>query len=174
MLMKILLMINLINFTFFIMSNPLTISINIFSQTILIALTMGLMMNSFWFSYILFMILVGGLMIILIYMCSISANNLFMMKFNLLILFTIMVLIINITPSLTNNMTSPNWISNFNKYMTLNNQMMNLNNNSIKLNKLFNNKSFMITLLVINLLFILMIISSKMTYWIKGPLRKMN
>nr|YP_010586479.1 NADH dehydrogenase subunit 6 [Pseudoneureclipsis achim]UZZ44280.1 NADH dehydrogenase subunit 6 [Pseudoneureclipsis achim] len=174
MMIKILMLVNMMNFMFFMLSNPMTISINIFIQTILCSIIMGMMINSFWFSYMLFLILVGGLMIILVYMCSISSNNIFLMKFKLITLFSLMMLMMMILSLLFNKIMNMNYITNFNKFMLNNYHMINMNNNSIKLNKLFNKNSFLITLMIINLLFLLMIISSKMINWIKGPLRKIN
>nr|AXS66068.1 NADH dehydrogenase subunit 6 [Curculionoidea sp. 26 KM-2017] len=70
---------------FIFMSHPLSISMILFLQTLLISIITGKLNNNFWFSYILFLILIGGLMILFIYMTSIASNEKFKLSLKLLL-----------------------------------------------------------------------------------------
>lgn len=45
------------------------------AQTILIAIFSGLLINSFWFSYLLILIFLGGLLILFIYVSTLASNE---------------------------------------------------------------------------------------------------
>nr|YP_007026905.1 NADH dehydrogenase subunit 6 [Metacrangonyx remyi]CCI69569.1 NADH dehydrogenase subunit 6 [Metacrangonyx remyi] len=64
---------------FFFSSHPLFMSIMITLQTILIGLIIYYFSVISWFSYLLFMLFLSGMMIILIYVSSLASNN--MMKY---------------------------------------------------------------------------------------------
>nr|ARH53750.1 NADH dehydrogenase subunit 6 [Calomicrus pinicola] len=65
---------------FMMMKHPLSCGLMLLLQTIFTALITGLMNFNFWFSYILFLIMIGGMLILFIYMTSIASNEKF--KFN--------------------------------------------------------------------------------------------
>nr|YP_009658987.1 NADH dehydrogenase subunit 6 [Altica cirsicola]QCC71387.1 NADH dehydrogenase subunit 6 [Altica viridicyanea]QCC71374.1 NADH dehydrogenase subunit 6 [Altica cirsicola]QCP68683.1 NADH dehydrogenase subunit 6 [Altica viridicyanea]QCP68696.1 NADH dehydrogenase subunit 6 [Altica viridicyanea]QCP68722.1 NADH dehydrogenase subunit 6 [Altica cirsicola] len=68
------------NFMFLFISHPLTNGCILLMQTILIALLSGMLNLNFWYSYMIFLIMIGGLLILFIYMTSIASNEKF--KFN--------------------------------------------------------------------------------------------
>nr|YP_010515284.1 NADH dehydrogenase subunit 6 [Emerita talpoida]UXL87270.1 NADH dehydrogenase subunit 6 [Emerita talpoida] len=70
-------MIILISMMFIRMSNPLSAGLTLLLQTIMIALSSGLVMKSFWFSYILFLIFLGGMLVLFIYVASLAPNESF-------------------------------------------------------------------------------------------------
>nr|YP_009738177.1 NADH dehydrogenase subunit 6 [Hippodamia variegata]QIB71482.1 NADH dehydrogenase subunit 6 [Hippodamia variegata] len=63
-----------------ILKHPLSLGTNILIHTIFTCLVMGLLSMNFWFSYILILIMIGGLLVLFIYMTSVASNEKF--KFN--------------------------------------------------------------------------------------------
>lgn len=59
------------------LSHPLAIGLGLLLQTILICCTTGLSNISFWFSYILFLIFLGGILVLFIYITSLASNEIF-------------------------------------------------------------------------------------------------
>merc|ERR1711872_310152 len=59
------------------LSHPLAIGLGLLFQTILICCTTGLSNLSFWFSYILFLIFLGGILVLFIYVTSLASNEMF-------------------------------------------------------------------------------------------------
>lgn len=57
--------------------HPLAIGLALLLQTILICCTTGLSNISFWFSYILFLIFLGGILVLFIYVTSLASNEMF-------------------------------------------------------------------------------------------------
>nr|QNE85800.1 NADH dehydrogenase subunit 6 [Tipula flavolineata] len=164
----------IISFLFTQMKHPLSMGFILLIQTFIICLTMGSFMKTFWFSYILFLIFVGGMLVLFIYMTSLASNEMFNFSMkNFLItsmifmFFSMLLLIFNDLPSL-----NP---SNLNAEMTsIMNQMNLIKENSLNLNKLYNFPTNMLTLLLINYLFLTLIIIVKITNNFYGPLRQMN
>nr|QUB07082.1 NADH dehydrogenase subunit 6 [Cryptocephalus flavolimbatus] len=63
------------------MNHPLTLGFTLLMHTMMIALMTGVLSLNFWYSYIIFIIMIGGLLILFIYMTSIASNEKF--KFSL-------------------------------------------------------------------------------------------
>nr|AIY61552.1 NADH dehydrogenase subunit 6 [Odontotermes formosanus] len=63
--------------TFTQMKHPLAMGMMLLAQTMLTCLISGMMYKSFWFSYILFMIMVGGMLVLFMYMTSLASNEMF-------------------------------------------------------------------------------------------------
>nr|AML26745.1 NADH dehydrogenase subunit 6 [Histeridae sp. BMNH 1274745] len=72
--------------TFMQMKHPLSMSLILLIQTVLISIQTGIMSFNSWFSYIMFLIMVGGMLVLFIYMTSIASNEKFSYKINDLIL----------------------------------------------------------------------------------------
>lgn len=121
-------------------------------QTFLICLISGIILKSFWFSYIIFLIFLGGLLILFSYILSLASNEIF--KFSrfiffkriflwntLLLLFLLIDKIFFILNKNTLNSSSIYSIENF--YLE----------NSLILNKLFNYPINLISLILIIYLF---------------------
>nr|AXS65758.1 NADH dehydrogenase subunit 6 [Tenebrionoidea sp. 21 KM-2017] len=164
--MSTLLAINLILSLIFIMlQHPLSLGLILLSQTITISMISGNFCYNFWFSYIIFLIMVGGMLILFIYMTSIASNEKFKLKFN--ILFLIPFIILTLIPSMF-------WNININ---TLNNDMMNFNLNNlinISMTKLIHFPSYYILMFLISYLFLTLIAVVKISNLNHGPLRQMN
>nr|WHM51573.1 NADH dehydrogenase subunit 6 [Acorhinotermes subfusciceps] len=81
--------------------HPMAMGLILLTQTILSCLISGTMYKSFWFSYILFMIMVGGMLVLFMYMTSIASNEMFSPSNKM-----IMIMMITI-PTISMVMTNP-------------------------------------------------------------------
>nr|QVL28811.1 NADH dehydrogenase subunit 6 [Parhelophilus kurentzovi] len=161
------------SFIFIQMNHPLSMGLMLLIQTILVSCITGLMTKSFWFSYILFLIFVGGMLVLFIYMTALASNEMFSMSMKTTIssiigLFFFMVMIYFIDKM----MLSFNSMNNEMNPITMMNSYM--SENSLNLIKLYNYPNNMITILLINYLLITMIASVKITKLFYGPVRSMN
>nr|UDY72227.1 NADH dehydrogenase subunit 6 [Attacus atlas formosanus] len=156
----------------YMLNHPLAMGLMILIQTLLTCLISGMLIKTYWFSYILFLTFLGGLLVLFIYMTSIASNELFSFNFNLkmftmFIIFLLILFIILFWDNL-------NWMNlNINNSEMNNffNSLMFFNENKINLNKLYNNQTFMLTYLLIIYLFITLIAMVKITNIFYGPLR---
>jgi len=73
-------------------------------QTIMVCLIRGTIYRSFWFSYILFIIIIGGILVLFIYMTRLASNEIFSPSNKILMASSIILpILIYIIPTLTNN-----------------------------------------------------------------------
>ena len=84
----------ILSFLFTRLVHPLSIGLTLLIQTILISLAAGLSTYSYWFSYILFIIFLGGILVLFIYVTSLASNEAFSfsystLAFSLIILFSL-------------------------------------------------------------------------------------
>nr|YP_010192466.1 NADH dehydrogenase subunit 6 [Dipterophagus daci]QZO77422.1 NADH dehydrogenase subunit 6 [Dipterophagus daci] len=152
----------LLNIIFIYSNHLVMMSMILMTQLLIISIFMGLNSMTFWFSYIIFMVIIGSVMIMFIYMTSLISNK----KFNKNYWFFISLLMI--IPMNINLMI----------YNNNNKEMMKLNINYLtneiykNLNKLFmENKNLLMLFLSLYLL-IMMLIVNKMINIKKGPLMK--
>nr|UEK75620.1 NADH dehydrogenase subunit 6 [Epistrophe bashanensis] len=171
--LSLLIMILMLAFMFLQMNHPLSMGMMLLIQTVMICCISGLMTKSFWFSYILFLIFIGGMLVLFIYVTSLASNEMFTLSTKMVILlfstfFIMMVMIIFMDKmflmynSLNNEMTSISLLNNY------------IMENTLNLNKLYNYPTNMITLLLINYLLITLIAVVKITKLFYGPIRSMN
>nr|ALO70786.1 NADH deshydrogenase subunit 6 [Ocypus brunnipes] len=149
---------------FIFLSHPLSMGITLLIQTIMISLVSGLLNINFWFSYILFLIMIGGMLVLFIYMTSIASNEKFEFS-NTLFLFIILMMIMSITMLLFMDNLFPNMMNYSEKFNVNNNYDMNLN-------KFLNYPSNIVLFMMIVYLFITLIAIVKITDIKFGPLRQ--
>nr|ATV81529.1 NADH dehydrogenase subunit 6 [Cosmoscarta sp. TS-2017] len=152
------------------MKHPLSMGFMLMIQTTISCMTNGMNTYSYWFSYILFITFIGGMMVLFIYMSSIASNEKFKFSMKLLMMIMMMLimtmLIINIDPNMI--------IKNINSE-TL--SFMNSKNNNKEIPtimKMFNFPSMMISMMMIMYLLFTMISTVKITNIKEGPLRMKN
>nr|YP_010003171.1 NADH dehydrogenase subunit 6 [Thaumetopoea pityocampa]QAV59286.1 NADH dehydrogenase subunit 6 [Thaumetopoea pityocampa]UNQ84546.1 NADH dehydrogenase subunit 6 [Thaumetopoea pityocampa] len=165
------LLIMMLSFIMFSLNNPLSMGLMILTQTILICILSGMLIKTYWFSYILFLTFLGGLLVLFIYVSSIASNEFFNLSFKLkLTLLTLTIMILSIQIIYIKNLT---WLNlSINSDMNiLNNMIMYNNENKINLNKLYNNQTFMLMNMMVIYLFITLIAVVKITNIFYGPLR---
>lgn len=153
-----LIIILLISFLFLFASHPVTIGIVLLIQTILVRLiTLYFFFNS-WFSYIVFLILIGGLLILFIYITRIASNEKF--KFNINLIYLIFIyLIIILFIKMKFNIYLPIKSENFFQFL-------------ICLSKFLQPYRNIILLFLIVYLFITLIAAVKISITSGGPLRQ--
>nr|YP_010952512.1 NADH dehydrogenase subunit 6 [Neogurelca himachala]WMQ52767.1 NADH dehydrogenase subunit 6 [Neogurelca himachala] len=156
------------------LTHPLSMGLMILFQTLLMCMLSGMMIKTYWFSYILFLTFLGGLLVLFIYVSSIASNEMFYFSMNMkifyLILFFIMIFIQFLFFKNLNwmNLFINSEMNNFDNFLFFN------NDNKINLNKLYNNYSSMLMMLLIIYLFITLIAVVKITNIFYGPLRTFN
>nr|WCS40546.1 NADH dehydrogenase subunit 6 [Diprioninae sp. GYN-2022c] len=168
MMMKIIILIMLTNtILMYLMNTPFSMGLILLIQTLMISIISGIMTLSFWYSYIIFLIILGSMLIIFIYISSLISNIKFMinkwMMMNLFIIIMMFFMFININKV---NLLYEDTL-NFSNLMELNKSTL-----KISLNKLFNYPTFIITFMMMNYLFITLIIVVKISNINLGSLRK--
>nr|YP_009512540.1 NADH dehydrogenase subunit 6 [Parum colligata]AXJ93094.1 NADH dehydrogenase subunit 6 [Parum colligata] len=161
----------LFSFMMYFLSHPLSMGFMILTQTLLTCILSGMFIKTYWFSYILFLTFLGGLLVLFIYVSSIASNEMFFISNNMKLIFIIFILMLIITQFIF--FKNLNWM-NLNNNSEMNNlfNFLFLNNeNKINLNKLYNNYSSMLMMLLIIYLFITLIAIVKITNIFYGPLR---
>nr|AWN56419.1 NADH dehydrogenase subunit 6 [Strongygaster brasiliensis] len=159
------------NFMFLNMKHPLSMGLTLLIQTMLISTMTGLTSKSFWFSYILFLVFLGGMLVLFLYVTSLASNEMFSFSNKL---FLMMMLI------LMSNMSMLYFIDK-NLLMQFKNLEMNsikmletyFLENSLSLNKLYNYPNNLFTILLMIYLLISLIVVIKITNLFQGPLRPM-
>nr|YP_010292347.1 NADH dehydrogenase subunit 6 [Gonimbrasia tyrrhea]ULO26072.1 NADH dehydrogenase subunit 6 [Gonimbrasia tyrrhea] len=174
-MMKIFLssLISFISTMMYFLNHPLSMGLMILIQTFLMCLLSGMLIKTYWFSYILLLTFLGGLLVLFIYVSSIASNELF--SFNLKIKLFILFFFSILCCTMYMYMYNLKWINFFINYSEMNNfqyiTTLIFNENKINLNKLYNKQTFLMTFLLIIYLFIAMIAMVKITNIFYGPLR---
>nr|YP_009501915.1 NADH dehydrogenase subunit 6 [Freysuila caesalpiniae]AWU48919.1 NADH dehydrogenase subunit 6 [Freysuila caesalpiniae] len=141
-------------------THPLSLGMIILTQTILICSISRLMMNSSWISFTLFLVMIGGLMVIFMYITSICSNKKFSFPKIKIPMFYFMIVVIFFT---------------FNKSLIMLEmkdtiQMMDMFN--LEFTKLFLSMNMMSSNFMFIYLLIMLIIMINLVNINKGPLRK--
>nr|QRV62499.1 NADH dehydrogenase subunit 6 [Hydroporus melanarius] len=157
---------------FLFMNHPMSMGLILMIQTILIVLITGFYSYSFWFSYILFLIMIGGMLILFMYMTSLASNEKFKISKNMTILMIFMIFMIICTLFINDSMIMEYIQKNSNMMSSLNNLMLFKNENISSMYMLYNNPNFLINILMINYLLITLIAVVKITKSNYGPLRQ--
>nr|YP_009917442.1 NADH dehydrogenase subunit 6 [Roxasellana stellata]QLJ57889.1 NADH dehydrogenase subunit 6 [Roxasellana stellata] len=140
----------------FMLSTPMSMGILLMLQTFLSTIMFSSMLNSSWITMIMFMMLIGGLLILFMYMSSIASNekfkpNIKMLMMMLIIMYPLEELMFDIQLN--------------------DNQNNNLINEMLSLSKIYNKKTWIITMLMFYYLLLTMIAITKIIKIYKGPLR---
>nr|YP_010448653.1 NADH dehydrogenase subunit 6 [Sinelater perroti]UTS56941.1 NADH dehydrogenase subunit 6 [Sinelater perroti] len=163
--MSILMLTSAIIFMF--TNHPLSMGLILLIQTTLVAAFTSLLSNSSWFSYILFIIMIGGMLVLFIYMTSIASNKKFKTSLPLMIFFNIMISIYILM-----KMFIDEWM---NHLMFLSDDLISKDSmNLIPMIKFINYPMSIITILLIIYLLITLIAVVNITMVPYGPLRKSN
>nr|UFK62191.1 NADH dehydrogenase subunit 6 [Cicindela puritana] len=158
---------------FMFMNHPMSMGLILLIQTILISLISGMMSYTFWFSYIIFLVMLGGMLVLFIYMTSLASNEMFQFSskimFFMLMMITLFMMILFMLPD---NQMIMSMVKNCNSAEMINYMNFINNENLITLNKIYNSPNNMITILLINYLLITLIAVVKITSINIGPLRQ--
>nr|QGU83703.1 NADH dehydrogenase subunit 6 [Eysarcoris aeneus] len=140
------------------LNHPLSMGLILILQTIMTAMIIGYMIESFLFSYIIIIIMLSGALVLFIYMASVASNEKFKLSLKLSLLSMMMFMIMYIL------------ISPFNSSILFNNN----NIDKVSLIKIFNTMTAQMTLMVIIYLLFTMIVVSNIAKVTEGPLRMKN
>nr|AVJ52596.1 NADH dehydrogenase subunit 6 [Sphyrocoris obliquus] len=147
--------------TFLWLSHPLSMGFILILQTLIIAISAGMMLSNFFFSYIIMIIMLSGALVLFIYMASVASNEKFKTPVTMMITFSIAFIL---------SIIIINKLDMMNDYLMNNN----ISQSMITLTKLFNSMSAYLTIMMIFYLLITMIIVSFIASSSEGPLRMKN
>nr|QWZ46385.1 NADH dehydrogenase subunit 6 [Philolithus actuosus] len=146
------------------LTHPLSMGLILLLQTLMVSMISGNFSFNFWFSYILFLIMVGGMLILFMYMTSIASNEKFSFNMKSMII-TVSVPVMLMLPLINFNIN------------TINNEMMMWQSDmmiNLSLNKFINFPSNLILIFMMMYLLLTMIATVKITNFKHGPIRHMN
>nr|YP_010268797.1 NADH dehydrogenase subunit 6 [Halobates maculatus]UIG88112.1 NADH dehydrogenase subunit 6 [Halobates maculatus]UIG88132.1 NADH dehydrogenase subunit 6 [Halobates maculatus] len=144
------------------LKHPLSMGFNLILITFLSSITMSIWMKYTWYSYILVLVMLGGMLVLFMYMASIASNEI--MKFSFKIFITMIIFMIITTILLKMEMMS---------YSSTMIQTMDGQQN-MSMMKLFNTQSSIITIMMALYLLMTMIYVIFITNTFEGPMRKKN
>nr|UXP34363.1 NADH dehydrogenase subunit 6 [Cambaroides dauricus] len=154
------------------LSHPLSMGLALFVQTILICVSSGLSNLSFWFSYILFIIFLGGMLVLFIYIASLASNEIFYLSPNFLhlaTLFTLFSILIGFT------FTDPLLVST--KFKIVSSSLMVSNSfdyTSLLVSTIYSHSSMFFTLFLITYLLLTLFVVVKIINIYSSPMRTNN
>nr|AFC36306.1 NADH dehydrogenase subunit 6 [Oulimnius rivularis] len=167
MLIMLLILSTTLSLTFMFLKHPMSMGLTLLMQSTLIAMITGFFNQNFWFSYILFLIMIGGMLVLFIYMTSIASNEMFKYSNKLTFMFIIMSMMVMIfLMSMDQNMMMQAVFTL--DLTTLENPM----NYKLSLSKYLNFPSNILLFFMIIYLFITLIAVVKITNIAYGPLRQ--
>nr|YP_006503919.1 NADH dehydrogenase subunit 6 [Microhodotermes viator]AFM92419.1 NADH dehydrogenase subunit 6 [Microhodotermes viator] len=144
------------------MKHPLAMGMMLLIQTTIMCMISSTMDKSAWFSYILFLMFVGGMMVLFIYVTSLASNEMFSLSTKMTLMsLTIMTILMN----------TKMWM-NSNNSETMSHEAIMKNETSTLLEKLYNQPTGNMTILMASYLLLTLIVIAKITNISKGPLRQ--
>nr|QHV34330.1 NADH dehydrogenase subunit 6 [Gessius sp. 'rufidorsus'] len=143
------------------LKNPMSMGMLLMMQTLLSTMIMSLMLKTSWFPMITFLMMIGGLMIIFMYMTSISSNEKFKLNLKIMLMMIIM-MVIPLESMISEIQINENMDM---KYKTI---------EKLSLMKMYSKKSISMCLLMVMYLLLSMITISKIVKHNEGPLRSKN
>nr|YP_010954794.1 NADH dehydrogenase subunit 6 [Hemisodorcus derelictus]WMW30179.1 NADH dehydrogenase subunit 6 [Hemisodorcus derelictus] len=147
------------------MNHPLSLGLLLLIQSTLIALISGWMNITFWYSYILLLIMIGGMLVLFLYMTSVASNEKFKFSLPLLFIFTLLMLILIPSNFMDQWFTSSKILISENIFFTF---------SLLSLNKFLNFPAIMISVMLIIYLLITLIVVISISKFKQGPLRNYN
>nr|QSH90952.1 NADH dehydrogenase subunit 6 [Triatoma dimidiata] len=153
--------------TFLLTKHPLSMGLTLIIQTIMVAMMTGMMINMFWFSYILVISMLSGMLVLFIYMASVASNEKFHTTWSMILYILPLTISSVIFFFLVEQLETKSMCSTMKKH-TLGAEQL------ISLNKLFNLNNMSITMLLVSYLFLTMIAVTYVANIYEGPLRMKN
>nr|YP_009643542.1 NADH dehydrogenase subunit 6 [Psolodesmus mandarinus]AWH61867.1 NADH dehydrogenase subunit 6 [Psolodesmus mandarinus] len=142
------------------MKHPASTGIVLMIQTVLISLITNNFSQNAWFSYMLFLVFLGGMLVLFIYLTSVASNELFTSSYKwmstMITLTVMMPALLMMEPLMLSNNTPDN------EEMMIDKEMM---------SSLFNYPYSLMTMAVILYLLLTLVVVVKITESHSGPLR---
>nr|YP_009459905.1 NADH dehydrogenase subunit 6 [Cheumatopsyche speciosa]AUT18170.1 NADH dehydrogenase subunit 6 [Cheumatopsyche speciosa] len=155
----------LISLILMIIKTPLNMGMLILFQTLIFSMILNINSNIYWMSYILYLIMLGGILILFIYMCSITSNEIFKFNINFMILSFILYIYLFMMSYYKNFFWLNFMISKLNLNFFINKEII------MNVSKIYNNFTMMITIILIIYLLISLLMVAMFTNMMYGPLR---
>nr|YP_009407067.1 NADH dehydrogenase subunit 6 [Stygiocaris stylifera]ASA39616.1 NADH dehydrogenase subunit 6 [Stygiocaris stylifera] len=147
--------------------HPLVMGIMLLIQTTIIASMLTFVLKTAWFSYILFLIFLGAMLVLFIYVASLAPNESLSLSYTLIILFMLMVIMSIVISALDPFLVSH---SIFNENSDVNTPSTSLITN-MSLYPMYNKPTMKLTLFLILYLLLTLVVVVKVTTTHFGPLR---
>nr|YP_009738137.1 NADH dehydrogenase subunit 6 [Ctenolepisma villosum]QIB71371.1 NADH dehydrogenase subunit 6 [Ctenolepisma villosum] len=147
------------------LTHPLSMGLMLIINTIITAVMITTMSESPWFSYILFLVFLGGMLVLFIYVTSLASNEMFSLKLNIMMFpspFVLLIMIVMLT-DITCMAPIPMSLQDATSMLT--------EYQNIPAMKFYNQLLMPITLMLATYLFITLIAVVKITSLYQGPLR---
>nr|UXW93474.1 NADH dehydrogenase subunit 6 [Blasticotoma sp. 'minuta'] len=156
------------------LNHPLSMGLTLLTQSIIISMIINMHSNTSWFSYILFLIMVGSMLIMFLYIISISSNEKFILLSTKISFIPISFMMISLLMMsymdqdflMYTKSMHPKEISQMASYE------FNTNLNFMSLNKLYNTPTNLMTIMMMFYLLFTLIIIVKIIKINASPLRK--
>nr|YP_011010157.1 NADH dehydrogenase subunit 6 [Halobates splendens]WPW46681.1 NADH dehydrogenase subunit 6 [Halobates splendens] len=148
--------------TMMVLKHPLSMGFNLILITFLSSITMSIWMKYTWYSYILVLVMLGGMLVLFMYMASIASNEIMKFSFKTLIMMIIS-MIVSMALLKEEVMSYGSTI-----IQTMDGQQ------NMSMMKLFNTQSSIITIMMALYLLMTMIYVIFITNTFEGPMRKKN
>uniref|UniRef100_UPI0030FEE9B6 NADH dehydrogenase subunit 6 n=1 Tax=Prodasineura croconota TaxID=1407214 RepID=UPI0030FEE9B6 len=147
--------------SFTVMKHPMSMGIMLMIQTVLICGITNHMSHSAWFSYILFLVFLGGMLVLFIYMTSVASNEMFEKYSNFILILIMMspMVLLFMDPIMISNLSQES------------ESMLTSSDKNMMTNYLFNFPVSIMTIIAVMYLFLTLIVVVKMTEAHQGPLR---
>nr|AGJ50512.1 NADH dehydrogenase subunit 6 [Austinograea alayseae] len=158
----------ILSFLFSRLSHPLSMGLTLLLQTVMISLSVGISTYSFWFSYILFMIFLGGMLVLFIYVASLASNEFFIFSSSMFALYFIVFLVL----TLVSIKLDPILIST-SSCLPSSSLASQISTTTIT-SWIYSSTSMNFTLFIVLYLLLTLIVVVKITNLFKGPLRLSN
>nr|YP_011009681.1 NADH dehydrogenase subunit 6 [Hygia opaca]WPV77673.1 NADH dehydrogenase subunit 6 [Hygia opaca] len=142
---------------FMYLNHPISMGVIIIMQTVTVAMIVGLHLSSFFFSYIIMITMLSGMLVLFIYMASVASNEKFNMSMKMITLSMIMIML-----GIIMQVNYPN--DEMKTFMTK------IPTESLSLSIMFNKMKYMTMMMIMYLLFSMMTISFIVNIS-EGPLR---
>nr|YP_002791234.1 NADH dehydrogenase subunit 6 [Aeschyntelus notatus]ABZ01979.1 NADH dehydrogenase subunit 6 [Aeschyntelus notatus] len=153
-------MMTIMAFIFMWLNHPISMGIMIIMQTLTICMITGLMLGTFWFSYLIMITMLSGMLVLFIYMASVASNEKFFTSMKL-IMFSMFMIMVGMIMEINN-------IYMDNEFMKI---ITSTPMESISLTNMFNMKFKFITMTMVMFLFFTMFTVSLIVNISEGPLR---
>nr|APF47569.1 NADH dehydrogenase subunit 6 [Microgaster sp. SNS-2016] len=155
--------------------HPLIFSILLFFFSIILSLKLNYLMMNFYYSYILFLVMIGGVMILIMYFTSISSNELLIFSKNFFKFYFIKQIFYMMFIFLVYKLYMKNYFMNLYKnFELLNLNSMNLDNlNFYILKNLYMDLHLEITIFFIMYLLLMMMFSTMICLKFNIPMRQL-
>nr|AZJ16980.1 NADH dehydrogenase subunit 6 [Caenis sp. JYZ-2018] len=155
---------------FLFMNHPLAMGLVLLIQTLILSMSVGLLTPTFWFSYILFLVFLGGMLVLFIYVSSLASNEMFSLStksfvlFGSLMMMTLFIMLV----------ADPLYSNNLSSFIELDIFTQLPNMYSMFVLKMYNTLNYTLTMVMIIYLLLALVIVANIVIINEGPLRPLT